>query len=416
VGFRRTVNLFAKGLVLPLGPIVAPTRVRMWEPGQIVGDFGVNVWDAAAGAEVIAAYEARGNPVPIDIEHNTNKKANPGYDPNRPPVGGGYLLLKLDSAGALWLDPIRWSDYARREIESGSRDAVSPDWDFDPVSGRPVRLNKVSLVQNPGTYGIGLLASARANGDRTMDFKMFVAALEAALEAADPKGAIQALLEKVKAMQDGAGGAGDGIETPGELAMSPEELKKGMATAAAMLRELRGSAPSLVVAPLARGVGGFDLELVKREARAAAVVALREETAKENVIASASASPAWSPELGAELRSLPLATVKRLVSALPKPVTPGGTEAATASAAGVRQGPLPGASLPNEKGLSAKEQDDISAINALAMGQDARIAAAREASLDKDGKLKVGSDGSAVFSAVATMRASAPGGGARKTA
>ena len=67
-------------------------------------------------------------------------------------------------------------------------------------------------LQNPRTNSaairkrISALATRQRNeGKKRMDYAMFIAALEAALEAEDPKTAIQSLLEKVKGMQ-GEGG------------------------------------------------------------------------------------------------------------------------------------------------------------------------------------------------------------------
>lgn len=143
----------------------APPRFQIWRPGENRGDFGVTILTPEAADRVIAAYLARGNLLPIDIEHGTNPRANPNYDPAKPPPGGGYLALQrvdTDRGPAIWADPVRWSDYARAQIEGGERCYISPDWDNDPETKQPLRINKVSLVMNPGTYGMPLLASRDA--------------------------------------------------------------------------------------------------------------------------------------------------------------------------------------------------------------------------------------------------------------
>lgn len=419
---RQTINLVASGLA-SRGPITAPERVCLWEPGPIVGDFGVNVWDAEAARAVMGAYieRAAGDEsrafIPLDIEHATNLQANPGYDPARPPPGGGYAALKLDPRGALWLDPIRWSDYARTEIESGSRCAISPDWDYDPKTGRPVRLKKVALVQNPGTYGIGLMASATNGAKKIMIDPIVMAALKAALTAEDPKTSIEALIAQLEAA-DGAGGPSS-TEMGGQ--MPDQELAAGMndeqkalckATASALLEQLgRKPKPAIASAPSAPRAPVVDMDAVRREARAAGVQAFREQTQIASLIASVGASPGYTPALASELQGLPLAMVKRIVGALPPPPAAAqqegqsSTQGATAGAQqGVKTAPLAGAEKDKEQTqLSAAEQVSIDAINRAAKSGAERIAEARAAAGTNGTGAKISEDGSATFSAFAQM-------------
>jgi phage I-like protein len=163
----KGINLVASAaLELPTdGPRRAPTAFPIWRPGPNRGDFGVTNVTPRAARRVLAAYQARGNFLAIDIEHNTNRKANPKYDPSNPPRGGGYLAIALrETLEGLWVwaDPVRWSDYARAQIEGGERCYISPDWDNDPTTGEPIEIKRVSLVMEPGTYGIPLLASRAA--------------------------------------------------------------------------------------------------------------------------------------------------------------------------------------------------------------------------------------------------------------
>lgn len=84
------------------------------------------------------------------------------------------------------------------------------------IAGAPAGLARAisKALQNPRTKSaelrkrISALATRQRNeGKKRMDYAMFIAALEAALEAEDPKSAIQSLLEKVKGMQGDAGPA-----------------------------------------------------------------------------------------------------------------------------------------------------------------------------------------------------------------
>ena len=384
---KRTINLIAKGLTLPQGPIKAPASVLLWEPGLVVGDFGENVWDAKAAADVMANYVARGNPVPIDVEHNSNPEANPKLDPNNPPKGGGYALLKLDSRGALWCDPIRWSDYARSEIESGSRNAISPDWDYDPATKRPVRLKRVSLVQNPGTYSIGLMASARANGDKKMDLSFVLAALKAANQGDMANPAIDALIAEIEKAMAG-GPASEAAPMDAGACPPGEDPKKLMASAMQMLKAAqKPAAPSM------------NLETVRREARAA----YREEAQKFALIASAKDRPGMTDALQTQLQGMALNDVKGIVSALPPaPAAPANATASAAPQGAVKVGPMAGAE-PQKPALSAKEEMSIELIEKMSLTGDALIASAK-ANANMGGKSVIAEDGSATFSAFSQMK------------
>lgn len=371
---RRTINLRGgAGLAVPVGPPKAPERLCLWKPGPVVGDFGENVWDSAAAKLVMGAYQERGNPIPVDIEHNSNPRANPNLDPSNPPKGGGYVWLKLAPDGALWLDPIQWSDYAREEIESGSRRSVSPDWDFDPSTGRPVRLNKVSLVQNPGTYAIGLMASAKratANGAQTMDMAMLMAALKAARTAEDVGAALDALLTELdKTMGEPAPASEP--EMGADLPPEEQQMGGGMTPEEKMAKAFAAAFKVSQKAPQAKGVSP---ELVRREAVAAARLVVREEHQKTQLLASAKASPAWTDALGDELQALPVSAVKRIVAALPRPSM---TASATAAAdpQGVKPQPLPGPA-PEQK-LTPSEEMARNLIANAGKGRDEIIKQAK---------------------------------------
>lgn len=163
-----------------IGP--APDRVRLWSPG-------INPWDGepqinltpAAAARVIAAFEARGNPLSMDFDHAQSMaeqraaKAGPDVTPEQTP-GAGYCALELvETPDGLAIDFLpRWSDCgreapvpevvccAKHQIESGQRCEFSPDWLGDEITGEPIRVNRISLVGDGAMHGIGLLASRAA--------------------------------------------------------------------------------------------------------------------------------------------------------------------------------------------------------------------------------------------------------------
>ncbi len=70
---------------LPRGPLVAPSRFRIWAAGNNPGDYGDNLFNDAAAARVMAEFERRGVAGAIDIEHATNPKAQT-YSPAKAPI------------------------------------------------------------------------------------------------------------------------------------------------------------------------------------------------------------------------------------------------------------------------------------------------------------------------------------------
>jgi len=165
--------------------------VRLWRAGANPWDGGVINLTPEAAQRVMAEYTRRGNPLSMDIEHAITlaerKAAAQGKEHvEDPPIqSAGYCALELvetPDGPEIWFLP-RWSDCgrdapvpgevccAKHQIESGQRDQVSPDWDADASTGEPIRINRISLVLDGATHGIGLLA-ARAAMRRTASMAM----------------------------------------------------------------------------------------------------------------------------------------------------------------------------------------------------------------------------------------------------
>ncbi|KYG11418.1 hypothetical protein BE21_57550 [Sorangium cellulosum] len=322
------ITAAAGGLEIPNGPIKAPERFRLWKAGSNPGDYGDSILTDAAADRVIAEYLRRGNPIAIDIEHNTNPQRNPDYDPANPPRTGGYLALEkvqTPDGPEIWCSSVRWSDYARQQIESGERCCISPDWDIDPETREPLRLHKVSLVLEPGTWGIGLLASKAARPtEKRMDLDQLKNGIATATTLAesseDPeiKAAAQAFAEKLSGL---AASLGLDLSAPAPDSAAP---------AAAAADEETKPAPAVAAVASKGGVTLADVQRV-----------IREESAKANLIASAANRPGMTAALKTLLAGKPLAEVKAIVSALPVPsVTPAAPENVTASKPGVPPAPV----------------------------------------------------------------------------
>ena len=232
------------------GPLLAPDHFRIWRAGPNPGDYGELFFTPRAAAAVMTEYTVRGNAIVMDIEHGLNPRMNPGLDPSAPPPTAGYLELELVDeleGPELWALP-RWSDCGRpapvpgevccgkHQVESGQRCYVSPDWDIDADTREPIRLNRVSLVAEPATWAINLLASravGSASQGATMDemekMRAGYAAAKTMMGSADSKAA-KAASTLCAAYEQAASTLGIKLEDAGEGGGEPKT--EGAAAAA----------------------------------------------------------------------------------------------------------------------------------------------------------------------------------------
>jgi hypothetical protein len=145
---------------------------------------------------------------------DTDKTPIPGFD------GDPVLELKLTVSHELWhcwTAPIFGGTdnevaiaYEEKFVEAAARAVVLSEGNADSrvmarsVKDLPARVRARMAV-------VSIVATRRSRGTGKMDYAMFIAALEAALEAEDCKTSISSLLEKVKAMQVDGGAARDDV-------------------------------------------------------------------------------------------------------------------------------------------------------------------------------------------------------------
>jgi hypothetical protein len=318
-----SVSLAAVALAAA-GPLRAPDRFRIWRAGANPGDYGELVYDDAADASVMGEYSRRGNLLVMDIEHALNPIANPTLNVNDPPMTAGYLALeRVDTKRGpeLWGVP-RWSDCgreapvpdevccAKHQIESGQRCYVSPDWDIDLETRRPIRLNRVSLVAEPATWGINLLASASRAGRQDMDQEQLRAAYASAMKmAAGGDEASKAYCASLKASAEKAGINLD--EEPGPKS----ERGEGQATKASAESE-----PGKKEAEMATKVAGKGLSLDELDRH----LELRDEKARLLEANKDRIHPGHLTMLAGKGYGLP--EVKNYIAGLPLRPVAGGTE------------------------------------------------------------------------------------------
>jgi hypothetical protein len=274
----------------------------------------------------------------IDIEHGLNPTANPKYDPNHPPITGGYFDLELGGspdAPELWIKP-RWSDCGREapvpgmvccathQITSGQREYLSPDWDLDPETREPIRLNRVSLVGEPGTYGISMLASATISRGKTMNeidkLRAAYAGNMALAGSSDEsiKAAALAMCESLKAAASALGI---------DLEKAPEEAAP--ASEAPVAKKASEDAPPAEPAKVVPAAGAAEPPADPSKEKPLTASALNRILAERDERTAMMADPRVSKEMANVIASADLSTARNIVKALPALPAPQGTNGQT---------------------------------------------------------------------------------------
>jgi Mu-like prophage I protein len=348
----------------------APPEIKLWNAGDNPTDYGVHRWTPRSAELVMQRYEARGNPIQIDVDHNYSGEEVP-VDGTLPT--GGYARLEL-RAGEPWLI-FDWSAYGLEQIGTRQRLFLSPEYDVDKGTGEILALYRVSLVGDPATHNARQLAmrirASTETGEKNMRsaFQMMHAALTAANSHEDPetcKSNVAALLgEYAKAMSPGEGEKPEGegkdkdkqetaveerparppeevgasAETEGDKDKSKdkeaEDEKAKAARAAAAAKRIAGDGATAPVLALAQKVA---TELLERDQTIADLTAKdaardkreRELEASERVSAAGDKIP---EALRAFARGLSRADFDVFVKGLPEP-KPGATQQKRVNAAG----------------------------------------------------------------------------------
>lgn len=203
-------------LAFAFRPGTPPDAIKLWNIGANPTDYGVHKWTDRSVREVLAVYEARGNPLQIDVEHNAADA------PRSDKPTGGYARLELREREP-WL-VFDWSAFAVEQIATRQRLFLSPEYDVDKTTGEIVRLVRVSLVGDPGTHHARMLASAArvTTGAGPMNLALILAALRAALAAEDPEVAKTQMAALIAEIEKAAGGASEGEPPASEEAAAED--------------------------------------------------------------------------------------------------------------------------------------------------------------------------------------------------
>ncbi|WP_411832319.1 phage protease [Pseudoxanthomonas mexicana] len=121
--------------------------IRVTDPatGRVRGRDGRNwLFDAAGQRAVLEAFAANGIDLPIDWEHATQHRAPHGQEA---PAGGWIEGVDVRD-GALW-GRVKWTPRAAEQVANREYRFLSPVFDYEPDTGRIVRLVSAGLVNKP---------------------------------------------------------------------------------------------------------------------------------------------------------------------------------------------------------------------------------------------------------------------------
>lgn len=174
-----------KILVLTQEILDAPAEFQLFPFGEVMTDDGPILVDDQAMAATIAAFEARGNDMVIDYEHQTL------YGGEAPAAGWIKRLVNKGKDG-LWAVS-EWTDKAKGYLEKKEYRYYSPVSLRRESDRRVVQLHSVALTNSPKTHHLRALVAKLEISDlrpqnqqeEVMDKAKLIAALKLKPEATD---------------------------------------------------------------------------------------------------------------------------------------------------------------------------------------------------------------------------------------
>lgn len=233
-----------------------PTEFRLFAKGLNETEKGSFLFDDAAAASVLAAYQAWGVDLAIDLEHQMLSPDAPADPTARDARGWAKLEVRN---GELWAVDVRWTTDGAERLAQKRQRYVSPAFEVDPQTNRITKIINVAITAIPATHHTPALIAADARG--CMDPKLVKEALDA-LIAGDTekcaellKGAIASAASGESAEPADAPPAPDAAASAappaeGDAAPKPDDEEK-KAAVVATTRLLAATGAKDVVAALA---------------------------------------------------------------------------------------------------------------------------------------------------------------------
>jgi phage I-like protein len=135
--------------------LAAPEWVMLLPPGREIAARDGRAWVNDRPQAILAAFDKRAMPLPLDWEHATELRATQGEPA---PAAGWIDRLEVRTGGALW-GHVDWTPRGRAAVVSREYRFLSPVFLFERASMRILELTSAALTNRPALH---LKAIARA--------------------------------------------------------------------------------------------------------------------------------------------------------------------------------------------------------------------------------------------------------------
>jgi phage I-like protein len=141
-----------------------PDWIELIPAGRNVKGQDGRAWINDRPEAVLAAFNAAHRPLPLDLEHSTEKQAPQGLPA---PAVGWLEELQVREGGAIW-GRVNWTPQGQDLVTNRAYRFVSPVFLHERASGRIVKLTSAALTNQPN---LSLTALNRAGGDLSSENK-----------------------------------------------------------------------------------------------------------------------------------------------------------------------------------------------------------------------------------------------------
>jgi phage I-like protein len=224
-----------------------PTEFRIFAAGKSTTSKGEYIFDEQAARDVMAAYEAHGADLMIDLEHLS--VSDPDRSINFDPDARGWAKLELRN-GELWAVQVSWTPDGLARLTERRQRYVSPCFAYDPDTLRITEILNVAITSLPATDNLEPLIAASRRVERLAlaentpmtqeEFQKIAEVLELGADAS-VEDVIATLTEMVNKLKGAANG-----ESPSDAAEEPITAAVEAVPAVAAARKLGAAARALV--------------------------------------------------------------------------------------------------------------------------------------------------------------------------
>ncbi len=291
-----------------------PREFRIWKSGTNETDHGAVLFSDRSAQALMADQAKRGNLYSIDVDHLS---LSPSAPPEARKAVGWHRLEVRD--GDLWAVDVQWTQMAATALASAVPEYryFSPAYDVDTETSEIVGYVNTALTNNPATWNVTALATARP-----------VASCKCGANLVKEARIMPKYLDDVRAAVAAMAAEGD-----------EEEMKMAARFMAAFGEAEEKPAPEAEEkpapdAPAADAAPALDARLAANfEAQSKRIAKLESQLVSRERDALFAARPDVSAELKAELANEAPEKIKRVLSAIKPPVATPTAELAAASTA-----------------------------------------------------------------------------------